>query len=244
MGRYGKWVGGGLGWAFGGPIGALVGFSLGYLWDNATLEGSGESNRNDSDNNHEQTHPGDFALSLLVLAAAIMKADQRILKSELNFVKAFLIKQFGQEKAAELLKVLRDVLDREINLVPVCLQIKRHMSHSQRLELVHFLLGIANADGQFHSREAEVLSRIAGYLNVNAADLRSMTAMYDLDNDRYYRILEIDKKASQEEIKSAYRRMAKKYHPDRLGNVGEDVKASAAEKFLKVQEAYEKLYKG
>ncbi|MEZ4722050.1 MAG: TerB family tellurite resistance protein [Flavobacteriales bacterium] len=155
-----------------------------------------------------------------------------------------LTKQFGSDKATELLKVLRDVLQRDINVIPVCRQITRHMSHSQRLELVHFLLGIAKADGHFHPSEAQILSRIAGYLNVNSADFRSMTAMYDVDNDRYYRILEIDKSASQEEIKSAYRKMAKKYHPDRLGNVGEDVKASAAEKFLKVQEAYEKLYKG
>ena len=31
-GRYGKWIGGGLGWAFGGPIGAILGFAFGSMF--------------------------------------------------------------------------------------------------------------------------------------------------------------------------------------------------------------------
>lgn len=52
----------------------------------------------------------------------------------------------------------------------------------------------------------------------------------------YYKILEVDKKASQDEIKKKYRKLAQKYHPDR----NPDDK-TAEEKFKEIQEAYEVL---
>lgn len=55
-------------------------------------------------------------------------------------------------------------------------------------------------------------------------------------NKDYYDILGVDKKASADEIKSAYRKLAKKYHPD-LNKDNKD----AAEKFKEVNEAYEVL---
>lgn len=240
--KFGKWLGGILGWGIAGPIGGLVGFSLGYLWDSATLPAryiDGEGQRRQ----HTRTHQGDFTVSLLVLSAAVMKADERVLKSELNYVKAFLRQQFGEEKSLELLRVLRDLLERDIPLAPVCRQIRTHMSHPQRLQLMHFLLGIANSDGELHAREWEMIRLIAGYLYINPKDLESIGAMYQVDKDRYYRILEIESEASEEEIKTAYRKMAKKYHPDRLGEVGDDVRKAAEEKFHQVQEAYEQLTK-
>ncbi|MEQ9188706.1 MAG: TerB family tellurite resistance protein [Cryomorphaceae bacterium] len=236
--KYAKWLGGALGWTFGGPIGGLVGFSLGYLWDNATLEvsrpGAFEG---------RTTQPGDFAVSLLVLAASVMKADGKVLKSELSYVKQFLVAQFGEQKALEQLRVLKDLLTKEIPLAAVCRQIDAFMSHPQRLQLMHFLLGIANADGELHKAEWEAVMHIARLLRISQKDLESLEAMYDMDTDRHYRILEIEKGATQQEIKTAYRRMAKKYHPDRLGDVGEDVIKAAREKFNQVQEAYEKLSK-
>lgn len=237
--KYGKWLGGALGWAFGGPIGGMVGFSLGYLWDNATLDAKYTREQSKG----YSTRPGDFALSFLVLSAAVMKADNRVLKSELNYVKQFLRSQYGDQKTTELLGILKDILKRDINLIPICAQIRSNMSHPQRLELVHFLLGIANADGELHPSEIDAIKYIARNLNVNPQDLRSMGAMFETDRNRYYRILEIEPGASQDEIKKAYRKMAKKYHPDRLGDVGEEVRSAAIEKFRQVQEAYDKLSK-
>ena len=68
MGKYGKWIGGTLGWAFGGPVGAVLGFAFGSMIDGAqTVEGSGDV--------ISTTQRGDFTASLMVLAAAVMKAD-------------------------------------------------------------------------------------------------------------------------------------------------------------------------
>lgn len=236
--KFAKWIGGALGWTFGGPIGGLVGFSIGYLWDNATLEVNVPR-----ESSGAQTHPGDFAISLVVLSAAVMKADQKVLKSELNYVKSFLIRQFNEEKALELLRILRDLLDRPIHLEPVCAQINAHMNHAQRLQLVHFLLGIANADGHLHKAEWDLIRTIAQLLRISAKDVESLEAMYDMDEERWYRILEIEPGADQATVKAAYRKMAKKYHPDKLGDVGDDVKEAAIEKFRQVKEAYDKLNK-
>jgi DnaJ like chaperone protein len=240
--KFAKWIGGTLGWALGGPIGGLVGFSLGALWDNATLSGS-LLNSSNAEGQPNSTHRGDFYISLLVLAAAMMKADNKVLKSELNYVKQFLQSQFGVEHSNDMLKVLKDLLEKEITLEPVCIQIRGHMTHAQRLQLIHFLIGIAKADGQIHELEWKLLKTVSNYLYINSKDLDSLTAMYQVDDDRYYRILEIEKTATQDEIKSAYRKMAKKYHPDKLGDIGEEARKAGNEKFRQVQEAYENLYK-
>jgi uncharacterized tellurite resistance protein B-like protein len=113
--KFAKWIGGTMGWAVGGPIGALVGFSLGYLWDNATLE-SIVVGRESASGGSTGTRQGDFTVSLLVLATAMMKADDRVLKSELEYVKKFLKNQFGEQKSVELLRVIRDLLQRDIEL--------------------------------------------------------------------------------------------------------------------------------
>jgi DnaJ like chaperone protein len=238
--KFVKWVGGVVGWALGGPIGAVVGYGLGYLWDNASLEVE-----NQVDRSQKNTREGDFNISLLVLAAAIMKADNRILKSELDYVKRFLRSNYGEKKSLDLLKLLKDILEKNIDIRGVCYQIKGHMNHAQRLQLVHFLIGIAKADGNIDSSEVQMLRAIASYLNVSIQDFSSMDAMYAKQPSRedYFKVLELSSNANEQEIKSAYRKMAKKYHPDRLGEVGEEVKEAALEKFRKVQEAYEFLSK-
>jgi DnaJ like chaperone protein len=58
-----------------------------------------------------------------------------------------------------------------------------------------------------------------------------------------YKILEVTPDASDSEVKKAYRKMAMKYHPDKVSHLGQDVKKQAEEKFRKVQEAYENIKK-
>lgn len=238
--KFVKWVGGIVGWALGGPIGAIVGYGLGYLWDNASLE---VDNFNEAGS--DKTREGDFNIALLVLAAAVMKADNRVLKSELDYVKRFLRSNYSEQKSLDLLKLFKNILEKDIDVRGVCFQIKGHMNHPQRLQLVHFLIGIAKADGRVEASEVQILKAIASYLNVSIQDFSSMDAMYAKQPtaEDYYKVLELPKEASEQEIKTAYRKLAKKYHPDRLGEVGEDIKEAALEKFRKVQEAYEYLSK-
>jgi len=235
MAKYGKWIGGGLGWALGGPLGALLGFAVGSMFDRMQ---TGEY-----DYNAQPTQSGDFAASLIVLSAAIMKADGRVLKSELEYVKRFFQQQFGSDKTEESMKILRDVLKREIPLQDICLQIKQYMESPAKLQLLHFLFGISSADGQYHPKEVETIRLISGYIGVSSKDFNSIKAMFVKEIDNAYRILQISPDANEQEIKKAYRNLAIKYHPDKVTHLGEDIQKAAKEKFQKINAAYEEIKK-
>ena len=239
--KFGKWLGGGLGWALGGPLGGVLGFALGSMFDAAsvTVQTGGPS----FDPRHTAPHAGDFAASLLVLSAAVMKSDGKTLKSELDYVKSFLVNQFGERHAQEQILVLKEILKQEIPLQQVCQQIRQYMPHAERLQLVHYLFGISKADGHVHQSELDTISTISNYLGVNPADFNSLKAMYFRDTNSDYRILEIEPSATDEEVKKAYRKMAVKFHPDKVAALGEDVQRAAKEKFQKVQEAFENIKK-
>ena len=56
-----------------------------------------------------------------------------------------------------------------------------------------------------------------------------------------YRILELQPGAGQTEIRAAYRRLATRYHPDKVAHLGEDFQALAEKKFKAIQAAYDML---
>ena len=238
---FGKWLGGGLGWALGGPIGGIIGFALGSLLDESEVTVSRGGRTTFS--SHASATINDFTASLLVLSAAVMKSDGKAMKSELDFVKKFFTQQFGEAKAAEDILLLKEILKKEIPLSEVCLQIKQSMPIASRLQLIHYLYGLSKADGHVHPAEISVIEQIAYYLGINAADMNSMKAMYYRDAESDYKILEIEQSATDEEVKKAYRKMAVKFHPDKVAQEGEAVQKAATEKFKKVQEAYENIKK-
>lgn len=235
MAKFTKWIAGGLGWAFLGPIGGILGFVLGSLVD--------ESGSQEARSGYSMTTTGSFSVSLLVLVAAVMKADNRVMRSELNYVKRFFIENFGEESAAEAVKMLRDLIKQNIPINEVCQQIKQNMDYSSRLQLLHFLYGIANADGQIHESELSIIQRIANGMGIGSKDRNSIQSMFIEDTDYAYKILEIEPSASDEEVKKAYRKMANKYHPDKVSHLGEDFQKVAHQKFRKVNDAYEKIKK-
>ena len=239
MAKYGKWIGGGLGWAFGGPIGGLLGFVVGSMFD-----GGQEAVKHGATSGYSsRTTTGGYVMSLLVLVAAVMKADGKVLKSELDYVKKFMVHNFGEDSAQEAIKMLRDLLQQTIPVNDVCNQIKSNMNYSARLQLVHFLFGIAQADGQVDSREEELIRYICEQMGIQKNDYVSIQAMFVPNTDSDYKILEIDRSASDDEVKKAYRRMAMKYHPDKVSQLGDDVQNAAKEKFQRLSQAYENIKK-
>lgn len=237
MSQYAKWLGGGLGWVLGGPIGAIIGFVLGNAVDARSSDGNQPANQG------PETTPSDFTVSLLVLTAAVMKADGRVVKAELDYVKEFLKRNFGIERAKDMTLMLRDIVEKDFDPIPVCRQIAQHMDHPGRLELLHLLFGIAQADGKIDEGELRLLEQMALSMRIRPVDFTSIKAMFVANTDDAYQILEVQREASDEELKKAYRRMATKYHPDKVAHLGEDVQKAANEKFQKVNEAYEKIKK-
>ncbi|MBE9467111.1 MAG: TerB family tellurite resistance protein [Bacteroidetes bacterium] len=235
MAKFGKWIGGGLGWAFLGPIGAIIGFAVGSAIDGSSATVYKQQVRT--------TTKGDFAASLLVLIAAVMKADGKILKSELDYVKEYFIKAFGHDSAVEAIRMLRDILKQNIPVEQVCIQIKQNLDYSSRLQMLHLLFGIAKADGEIHKNELIIIQKISYYIGVNQKDFDSIKSMFYDNVDSSYKILGVERSASNDEIKKMYRKMAVQYHPDKVSYLGEDVQKDAKEKFQKINDAYNKIKK-
>jgi DnaJ like chaperone protein len=236
MAKFGKWIGGGLGWAVGGPLGAIFGFMIGSVFDGTSVRTSDYPGAS-----RGQTTPGGYVMSLLVLIAAVMKADGRVLRSELDYVKKFLVQNFGHDTAQEALKMLQDLLKQNIPVTDVCRQIEHHMNYSSRLQLMHFLFGVAHADGKVDPIELQLIEKMCLSMGISPSDFESVKAMFVKDANAAYKILEIDPSASNEEIKKAYRRMAMKYHPDKVSHLGEDFQKAAKDKFQKVNQAYQTI---
>jgi DnaJ like chaperone protein len=230
---YAKWIGGTLGWAFGGPIGALLGFAFGKMYEDMNAGTFAQGG----------TQQSDFNVSLLVLTAAVMKADGVVKRAELDFVKRFFLTNFGKERAEQYVLMLREILKQEIRLAEVGGQIRQFMDYPSRLQLMHYLFGVALADGQLAAAELQTLTSIGGYLGLSPADFNSIKAMFVKEVDSAYKILEIDPNASDEVVKKAYRDMAFKYHPDKLSHLGEEVHRSAEKKFQEVSAAYDQIKK-
>lgn len=238
MAKYGKWITGGLGWAIGGPIGGILGFVVGSLFDNTqVITGRQEYQPG------QPTTQGGYIMSLLVLVASVMKADGKVLKSELDYTKDFFVRSFGPAAAGEAIKILRDLLNQSIPVTEVCQQIRKNMDHPSRLQLVHFLFGIADADGHVHETEHQLIRHISQQMGISEKDYQSIEAMFVANTDAAYKILEVETTATEEELKKAYRKMAVKYHPDKVHYLGDDVQKAAHEKFQKVNEAWETIKK-
>jgi DnaJ like chaperone protein len=237
MGNFGKWIGGGLGWAVGGPLGAVIGFMIGSV-----VDGAGQIIQ-PGIRPARQTTTGGYIMSLLVLIAAVMKADGKIMRSELDYVKDFLKRNFGEQAATEASIMLRDLLVQNIPVNDVCQQIAQNMNYSARLQMLHFLFGIAAADRDISEEERQLIEIIGRDMGISESDMKSIKAMFIQDTGFAYKILEIDPSASDEEVKKAYRRMAMKFHPDKLAQMGEDIQRAAQDKFKMVNEAYQSIKK-
>ncbi len=236
---FSKWIGGALGWSFGGPIGAIIGVALGSLVDAM----DGDQITYQRTYTKGQTQSGDFEVSLLILASVVIKSDGKQDQRELDFVRQQFVAMYGKERANHAFKLFKDISKQNIPLHQVCLQIRQMMNHASRLQLIHFLFGIASADGAVSESEVSTIQTIANYLGISHLDFESIKAMFYRSTDNAYKILEIEKDASIDEIKAAYRKMAKKYHPDKVTHLGEEHRKGAEEKFKEVQKAYDELQK-
>lgn len=230
----------GLGWSFGGPLGGIIGYAIGSLFSSNKPRIIREEVTGTFGNTEEKR---DFNVTLLVLSAAVMKADGNVRKSELDYVKRFFLQNFGQERAENYIKMLREILDKEYNIYEVSQQVGRYMDYSSRLQLLHYLFGIANSDGRISQEELGVINTISDYMGITNSDFQSVKAMFIKETDSAYKILGVDANASDEEVKRAYREMAKKNHPDLVSNLGEEVRQAAEKKFQEINAAYEAIKK-
>jgi len=222
--------------------GLILGLIIGTLLDN--MMGSSGGAKAVFSTGNSQVSPGDFELNLLSLASIVIKADGNVSQQELDYVRSYFVQAYGKERANATFRTFNEVIkSREVSAQRICAYLQQRTRYEVRLQILHFLFSIAKADGNVSDQELYKLSEIAGYLRLNAREFESIKAMFFKSADDAYKILEVEKSATDAEVKKAYRSMAKKYHPDKLQHMDEAYRKGAEEKFRKVQEAYEKIQK-
>ena len=240
---YGKWIGGLMGFVTMGPLGALAGFAIGSLFDNANenmIEGSDVQNEYAGQRNS-------FLFSMLVMASYIIRADGRIMHSEMEYVRNFLRNNFGEAAVSEGEQILlnlfeqRKQMDRTNpmafkNTINQCgQQIAENMTYEERLQLLSFLAQIAKSDGNVCKEEIDALREVALSMGLSYQEVESMLNMRGKSLDEAYKVLEVSPDASDEEVRAAYKKMALKHHPDRVATLGEDIRKAAEEKFQDIK---------
>lgn len=256
-----KWIGGIVGFMSGGPLGALAGYVLGSLLESAFGDNEGyqkEEQRGTYRSEAADAAEGErtsFRFALLVMASYVIRADGRIMHSEMEYVRAFLRQNFGDEAAREgndiLLRLFEQRKEMErsnpyafTDTIRQCAaQLASALTYEQRLQLLAFLCGIAKADGNVSPEEVEALKEIALYMQMSEAEVNSLLNLGGDSLDEAYKVLEVSPDATDQEVRTAYRKLALKHHPDRVATLGEDVRKAAEEKFQQINNAKEKVYK-
>lgn len=256
----GKWIGGVLGFMAFGPLGALAGIILGsFFEEGANMTGQSFGGGTNYDDEHTRRDPyagerNSFLFSMLVMASYIIRADGKIMHSEMEYVRQFLRRNFGEiavSQGEEILLKLFDQakrMDQENNMgfkntIRECgTQIAYNLSYEERLQLLAFLAEIAKSDGNVCAAEINALKEVAMAMGMSDREVESMLNLKGSSLDDAYKVLEIEPTATDEEVRTAYRRMAVKHHPDKVASLGEDIRKAANEKFQKINEAKERIY--
>lgn len=244
MALSGKWIGGIIGWIAIGPLGALLGFVIGSLFD---------SSNNSKKPAIEDLNPRDgFLLSFLVLSGYIIKADGKILESEMECVRQFLSRNFGEAAKTQGEEILRRLFAEQDRQGAVkykqtvsrcCGQMSQYMDYSQRLQLLNFLVGISQADGYVDQTEIEALKECALWMGLSTSDLDSMLNLKGETLEEAYKVLGVSPDATDDEVKKAYRKLAFDNHPDRVASLGDDVRKAAEKKFQEINAAKDRIFK-
>lgn len=230
----------------------IVGFVIGSIIDNSLetdrknrrFNGNSGVGSDPFDYYRRQSSRYDFQTMLMVLSAAVMKADGKVLKIELNYVKQFFNTQFGNHFRTEHLQILKDFLDADsLPLQEICGDIKNRLPYEPRVQLLHYLFHVAKSDGDVATSEVNTIHRISNLLGISAIDFESIKNMFYRNVDSDYKILGVDSNSSDDEIKKAYRKMAITFHPDKVAQLGEEHQKAAKEKFQQIQDAYEAIKK-
>ena len=270
MAKYGKWIGGFIGLIAGGPLGALAGFALGSLLDedgddvqkinqnSYEYRSSAYSNTQSQANyqsrtRFEEEQRNTFLFSLLVLASYIIRADGKVMHSEMNLLRQWLRNNFGQNTVDDGEQIILKLFEQQKLLghsefrsmvMGSCEQLRQIMSYEQRLQLLNFLVMIVQADGFVATAEVNALRECTLALGLSETDLNSMLNLQDAGTnlDAAYKVLGVSPTATNDEVK-AFRRLTLQNHPDKVASLGEDVRKAAEKKFKEINTAKETIWK-
>lgn len=230
MVRYEKWLGAGLGFAVAGPLGGVVGFLAGNLWERS------RSTKTDL----QKEGVTELEVNIMIVAAHLARIDSPVNLPEINFVNRFLNTHFDERYAEQRKQIFNHCLQKEYDLTVACDQLRMYTPHHTRLQIVRFLLELALADGQISEREHYFIFKVAGFINVNDVAYRTLKKEVEEAGPQLgpYAVLGVTPDTPFEQIRTRYRNLILQTHPDRHTNATEQERKVLSVKFQQIQQAY------
>ena len=191
-----KWISAVIGFSYFRFPGAILGFIVGQLLENIFYKSSFKRH-----NKFIYSNKKGMEVKLLTLAAIVIKADGKVDPKELEYVRRFFIGHYGKQQSDEIFKIFNsEIKNQNQSLDEITSSFSENSRYETRLQLIHFLFGIAKADGSISKLELIKISQIASSLKINSVDFESIQAMFVKEENSAYKILEIDPNSSIEEI--------------------------------------------
>ena len=232
-------IGGMIGFTIGGPIGGILG----------ALIGSKLSDKNQRQPSSNQKNQAAFFTALFACFAKIAKADGRVSREEVDKVDYFIKSKFKfpPEQRGFAIEIFNHAKDDQNSFEDYALQLSSLLSSdpSSLMMFYELLFELSMADGYLDSSEEKLLLKAIEIFNLDP-DLMSINKKkFGSDVADAYAILGVDQSMSFEDIKTAYKRKRKEYHPDTLISKGlpEELLEKAKEKFIEIQSAFEEIEK-
>jgi DnaJ like chaperone protein len=244
MALQGKLIGAGVGYFLGGPLGAVLGAMVGHLFADARADAdapriAGKRQRDPRIGQQQQEIY--FVATLVGILTAMLRADGQVRREEVRTIRAFFRDRLGYRGESE--QIVRELIKRflkdGVDLDALCRDVARHANYPTRLLLIQCLFDVAMADGHFHAEEKAVFDRVVRLLGIDASDLPHPTGAGAPGGD--FEVLGVSPDADREAVRSAYRALIMKYHPDRVEHLGEEFRDLAQQKFVEIQGSYERI---
>lgn len=243
----------------GGPLGALAGLIIGAVFDYGLdsvntpgTDGRAAGGGQYGGGSVYEGQRNSFLFAMLVLVSYVIKADGRVMHSEMEFVRRFLRTNFGEDALRQGEDILGKLFEEHKKrgnaafrntVADCCAQISANMDYSQRLQLINLLVLLAKADGTVAGEEIDAIRECAAWLRMAPSDVDSMLNLGGNSLDAAYKVLGVSPTATDEEVRKAYRKLALEHHPDRVATLGEDIRKAAEKKFQEINDAKERIYK-
>jgi len=252
MAWWGTLLGGTLGYMFGGPLGALLGAALGRNFDRG-IRATGERAAYGI-GQQERVQAAFFTASFSIMGH-VAKADGKVTAAEISSAEAIMARmQLDSRQRRAAIKLFNEGKRVDFPLHDVLMQF-RHECHGRRNLVQMFLeiqIAVAMADGQLHAAERKIIFTIGQELGFNHAAIEQLFRFTGsseqpprrgLNLEAAYEILGVNKRATDAEIKKAYRRLMSQHHPDKLIAKGlpDEMVKIATEKTQKIKAAYEAI---
>jgi len=232
-------IGGMIGFTIGGPIGGILG----------AIIGSKLSDKNQIQPSSNQKSQAAFFTALFACFAKIAKADGRVSREEVDKVDHFIKSRFKfpPQQRAFAIEIFNLAKDDQNSFEDYALQLTTLLSSdpSPLTMFYELLFELSMADGYLDPSEEKLLFQAIKIFNLDP-DLMSINKKkFGADVADAYATLGVDHSMSFNDIKKAYQRKRKEFHPDTLVSKGlpEELLDKAKEKFIEIQSAFEEIEK-